>query len=87
MKYAFVVVLILLILATGLPIMMSMDGMGWCPACLTSASAHLMGLCLGLLAAVLALPSLDASANSHSAVRPNYGRLHIQNLLRPPRRA
>lgn len=87
MKSALVVVLIVLLVGTGLPIVMSMDGMGLFPECLTGPSAQQMGLCLGLglLAAVFVLTALAAFGNGYSPVRPNYGRPHALNLLRPPR--
>lgn len=85
MKSALVVVLILLLVGTGLPILMTMDGMGSCPECLTGASAPQMGLCLGLLAAVFVLTALAAFGSGYSPVRPNYGRFHALSLLRPPR--
>lgn len=87
MKSALVVILIMLIVATGLPIMMSMDGMGWCPACLTGPSVQQMGMCLGLLAGLFVLAAFSAFGTGHFAVRPKYGRLHSLNLLRPPRTA
>lgn len=86
-KSAVVVILILLILATGLPMVMGMDGLRGCPGCLTVPSPHLIGLCLGLLGGGFVLVTLVIAAYTGSPSRLDDGRLHRQNLLRPPRAA
>lgn len=85
MKVLLVILLVLAMILVGLPIMVSMDGMGWCPACLTGHASDALGLCLGILAAGLLMLALSVAGWSFTGA-PSFKRmLFASSLLRPPR--
>lgn len=87
MKALIVTLLILAMLLAGLPMMVGMDGMGWCPACLTGHSSETLGLCLAVLAAGLIILALSAAGRSLTGP-PSFRRaLFATSILRPPRSA
>jgi hypothetical protein len=81
-------ILLILLVAAGLPIMAGMggmEGMGWCPACLSGNSANQTGLCLGILALVLILSGLVLIGRSLDSNFRMSGGLFALALFRPPR--
>ncbi|MGI8426734.1 MAG: hypothetical protein ACR2M4_09115 [Actinomycetota bacterium] len=87
MKTMLVALLVLAVLLVGLPIMTGMDGMGWCPACLTGHASDALGLCLGVLAAGLVTLALSAAGRSFTSAPMFRRALFATAILRPPRSA
>jgi hypothetical protein len=80
------VVLILLIVALGLPLMggLGMHGISDCPACLPG-HVSVAALCLAILTAGVLILALGVLSRLRPAVAAAYLSVHSSSLYRPPR--
>jgi hypothetical protein len=84
-KLLLTILLITILVLIVLPMSMEMDGMGWCPACLTGNAAHALALCLIALSTVTANRGLLNIQYLPLLSLKRQQRLFASPLFRPPR--
>lgn len=84
--FAILLIVAMLLLVIPFPTAMGgMDGMGWCPACLSGNQGNMLSICLGILSSALVMLALWIVGRGSISRSVFNQQLLANSLLKPPR--